>query len=145
MKGMQLSFQFDVLPRAIPVTNETHSASPELSRLTTLPSIASGEKAKARDILAAIRTLKSIEQESRLATNEERQTLARFPGFGCVALSIFPDPATGLYKESWQAIGEELKSLLTPEEYASARRTVASVHTSPPSSRLCHPDQCLRA
>ncbi len=49
--------------------------------------------------------------------------LARFGGFGPVALSIFPDPVTGRYKDGWQALGEELKTLLTPEEYASAKRT----------------------
>ena len=85
---------------------------------------ASGEKAKARDILAAIHTLKTVEQEQRPATREEKQTLARFAGFGPVALSIFPDPVTGQYKDAgWQALGEELKSLLTPEEYDSAKRT----------------------
>ena len=78
--------------------------------ILTAHSIASGEKAKARDILAAIRTLKSIEQEQRPATPEERQALARFAGFGPVALSIFPDPVTGRYKDAaWQALGEELK------------------------------------
>jgi DNA replication protein DnaC len=50
---------------------------------------------KAHDILAAIRTLKTVEKEQRPATSEERQTLARFRGFGPVALSIFPDPVTG--------------------------------------------------
>jgi hypothetical protein len=40
----------------------------------------------------------------------EKQTLARFCGFGPVALSIFPDPVTGKYKDAgWQALGEELK------------------------------------
>jgi N12 class adenine-specific DNA methylase len=85
---------------------------------------ASGEKAKARDILAAIHTLKAVEQEQRPATREEKQTLARFAGFGPVALSIFPDPVTGQYKDAgWQTLGEELKSQLTPEEYDSAKRT----------------------
>src|SRR6185437_2285757 len=66
-----------------------------------------GPKAKARDILAAIRTLQTIEAEQREATPQERAVLARFGGFGAVALSIFPDPATGHYKDaSWQAIGE---------------------------------------
>ncbi|HEV3384605.1 MAG TPA: N-6 DNA methylase, partial [Gemmata sp.] len=65
-----------------------------------------------------------IEREKRAATPEERYILAKFPGFGPVALSIFPNPVTGLYKDaSWQAIGDELKTLLTPEEYASAKRT----------------------
>ena len=101
--------------------------------LSSPPSIASGEKAKARDILAAIRALKQIEQEQRPATPEEKETLAGFGGFGPVALSIFPDPVTGRYKDAgWQALGEELKTLLTPEEYASAKRTTFNAfYTSP--------------
>ncbi|RIK66966.1 MAG: hypothetical protein DCC65_08270 [Planctomycetota bacterium] len=94
---------------------------------------ASGEKEKARDILAAIRTLKQIEQEKRPATGEEKQALARFPGFGPVALSIFPDPVTGRYKDAgWQVLGEELQSLLSPAEYDSAKRTTFNAfYTSP--------------
>jgi N12 class adenine-specific DNA methylase len=89
-----------------------------------VPAIASGEKAKARDILAAIRTLKIIEQEKRPATSDEQQVLARFAGFGPVALSLFPDPVTGRYKDTgWQALGEELNTLLSPQEYDSAKRT----------------------
>jgi N12 class adenine-specific DNA methylase/predicted RNA methylase len=97
------------------------------------PAIASGEKGKARDILAAIRTLQQIEREHRPATADERQTLARFGGFGAVALSIFPDPVTGRSKDAgWQALGDELKSLLSPEEYDSAKRTVFNAfYTSP--------------
>jgi N12 class adenine-specific DNA methylase len=95
--------------------------------------IASGEKGKARDILAAIRAVKKIEQEQRPATPEEKQTLARFAGFGPVALSIFPNPVTGKYKDAgWQALGEELKSLLPPAEYDSAKRTTFNAfYTSP--------------
>jgi len=50
-----------------------------------------------------------------------------------VALSIFPDPVTGRYKDpSWQSLGEELKTLLTPDEYDSAKRTVFNAfYTSP--------------
>src|SRR6185312_4001767 len=56
----------------------------------------------------------------------------RFPGFGPVALSIFPDPVSGQYKDGWQPIGEELQSLLTAEEYASAKRTTFNAfYTSP--------------
>jgi N12 class adenine-specific DNA methylase/SAM-dependent methyltransferase len=86
--------------------------------------LAAGEKAKARDILAAIRTLKNIEEERRRATPEERRALIRFAGFGPVALTLFPNPATGGYKDdAWQAVGEELRALLSSEEYESARRT----------------------
>ena len=50
-----------------------------------------------------------------------------------MALSIFPDPVTGRYKDAtWQAIGEELKTLLSPEEYDSAKRTTFNAfYTSP--------------
>ena len=94
---------------------------------------ASGEKSKARDILAAIRTLKTVEHEQRRPTAEEKETLARFAGFGPVALSIFPDPVAGRYKDaSWQALGEDLESLLSPEEYDSAKRTTFNAfYTSP--------------
>ena len=104
------------------------------------PIIASGEKAKARDIIAAIRTLQQIEREHRPATADERQTLARFGGFGAVALSLFPDPVTGRYKDAgWQALGDELKSLLTPEEYDSAKRTTFSqFFTSPIVMQAMH-------
>ncbi len=106
----------------------------------TPPVIASGEKTKARDIIAAIKTLQQVEREHRPATPAERQTLARFGGFGAVALSLFPDPATGRYKDAgWQVLGDELKSLLTPEEYDSARRTVFSQYfTSPVVMQAMH-------
>jgi len=100
----------------------------------------SGDKAKAHAILAAIRTLQQIEQEGRPATEEERRVLAQFSGFGPLALLIFPDPITHSYKDpGWKALGEELKSLLTPEEYASARRTTFNAfYTSPIIMQAIH-------
>jgi N12 class adenine-specific DNA methylase len=106
---------------------------PVMPRPPQLTVIASGEKSKARDILAAIRTVKSLEQEQRPATEEEMQILARFGGFGAIALSIFPDPVTGQYKDAgWRVLGEELKTLLPPREYDSAKRTTFNAfYTSP--------------
>ncbi|MFL5340172.1 MAG: DEAD/DEAH box helicase family protein, partial [Gemmataceae bacterium] len=113
---------------------------PTVSTPPPSPAIASGEKAKARDIITAIRTLKTIEHEQRPATAGERQVLARFAGFGPVALRIFPDPATGRYKDAaWQTLGEELKSLLTPAEYDSAKHTTFNAfYTSPTVIRAMH-------
>ncbi len=50
-----------------------------------------------------------------------------------MALSIFPHSRSGQYKDaSWQALGEELKALLTTEEYDSAKRTTFNAfYTSP--------------
>lgn len=102
--------------------------------------ISSGEKAKARDILTAIRVLSAIERECRPATEDERQALLRFSGFGPVALSIFPDPVTGAFKDAaWKAYGEELKALLTADEYTSAKRTTFNAfYTSPVVIQAMH-------
>ena len=97
-------------PRCGPAKSVSAPAS-ELPPLS--PERSTGERAKARDIIAAIRTVKAIEDEKRPATAEEKRILSRFQGFGGVALSIFPDPRTGKFKPGWEQIGEELKSLLT--------------------------------
>ncbi|HLJ95434.1 MAG TPA: DEAD/DEAH box helicase family protein [Gemmataceae bacterium] len=136
MQGTQLTLPLDA-PTPFsqakePVPKRTLATPPQHDSAATVP-IASGEKSKARDIIAAIRTLKAVEQEKRPATFEEKQILARFSGFGPVALSIFPDPVSGRYKDAaWQAIGDELKTLLTPQEYESAKRTTFNAfYTSP--------------
>jgi N12 class adenine-specific DNA methylase/trans-aconitate methyltransferase len=154
MIGTQLSLQLDAPPPFRPPSEPVPTRQPPPTAVASQPSAihlrqpdqasprqernpgivqSGGEKAKARDILAAIRTVKSIEHEQRPATPEERQALARFAGFGPVALSIFPDPVTGRYKDAgWQALGEELNTLLSPAEYDSAKRTTFNAfYTSP--------------
>lgn len=121
---------------AIVDSSQVSSAPPadlECASPAALLELAEGESAKARDLLTAIQLLKEIERERRLSTSDERPSLARFPGFGAVALFIFPDPVTGQYKSAaWQAIGQGLQSLLTPDEYASAKRsTFNAFYTSP--------------
>ena len=136
MTGTQQSFQFDAplpfTPITTPALTTRTEARPVQQGAAAAP-MASGEKSKARDIIAAIRTLQTIEQEQRPATPDEKLVLARFSGFGPVALSIFPNPVTGKYKDAgWQAVGEELKALLPPDEYDSAKRTTFNAfYTSP--------------
>src|SRR5881296_2588271 len=105
-----------------------------------LPRTTSGDKAQARAILAATRTLQAVEQAQRPATPDECAVLARFPGFGPVALVLFPDPVTGRYHDAgWQQLGEELQTVLTPEDYASAKRTTfTAFYTSPLVIRAMH-------
>ncbi len=119
-----------------PVTSTSGASDPQVftpERPISQSPVASGEKAKARDIIAAIRTLKRIETEHRPPNKEEKEALLRFSGFGPVALSIFPDPVTGKYKDAgWQNLGETLQTLLKPEEYESAKRTTFNAfYTSP--------------
>lgn len=61
--------------------------------------------------LAAIRTLKQIEAEQRLATDEEKAILAQYTGWG--GLAEYFEPTKNGY--------QELKDLLTEDEYAAAR------------------------
>jgi N12 class adenine-specific DNA methylase len=138
MNAIQMLLPFDTpaSPDASDISQSSppaHATDAEKSTPVQVLPFASGEKAKARDILDAIRTLKRIEQEHRPASPEEKQSLAKFSGFGPVALSIFPDPVTGKYKDaSWQALGDQLNSLLTQEEYDSAKRTTFNAfYTSP--------------
>lgn len=57
-----------------------------------------------------------------------------------MALSIFPDPTTGQYKDDgWRQLGEELQQLLTSEEYASVKRTTFNAfYTSPTVIKAIH-------
>ena len=72
--------------------------------------------------VAAIRTLQRIEQENRLATPEEQETLSRYVGWGGLA-DCFDE------KHSRYA---ELKALLTEEEYAAARASSLTAFYTPP-------------
>ena len=103
------------------------------------PPIASGEKAKARDILAAIRTLKRIEQEQRPATPEERQALARFAGFGPSPSRFSPIRSPAATRTTgWQTLGEELERCSRPRN-TTAPSAPPSTPSTPrrPSSRPC--------
>ena len=86
-----------------------------------------GQKAKFQNNLAAIRTLKQIEAEGRLATPDEQEVLSRYVGWGGLADAF--DPA----KEKWAKEFAELQELLTPEEYESARSTVLNAHYTSPT------------
>lgn len=66
----------------------------------------------------AIRLLKKLETDNRLATNEEQTVLARYNGWGGLA-KVFEKRAT-----DWKKEYEELQELLTEEEYENARATV---------------------
>ena len=86
-----------------------------------------GDKTKYQYNVAAIRTLKQIEAESRLATPEEQEILSRYVGWGGLAQAFDPD------NEKWAREYAELKELLTPEEYTSARTTTVNAHYTSPT------------
>ena len=86
-----------------------------------------GPKAKFRMNINAIRALKAIESEQRLATANEQEVLSRYVGWGGCA-DAFDET-----KENWSSEYAELKDLLTEEEYESARASVLNAHYTSPA------------
>lgn len=85
-----------------------------------------GAKTKYKNNILAIKTLKQIEAEQRTATPEEQIILARYVGWGGLA-NAFSDKAAG-----WESEYQELKALLTDEEYKAAMRsTITAYYTEP--------------
>lgn len=87
---------------------------------------AGGPKAKYKDNVAAIRLLKELEAEDRPATEDEKKVLARYVGWG--GLSQAYNPSHGGPRGQWQQEYQELRELLTPDEYESARATTPNAH-----------------
>ena len=83
-------------------------------------------KEKFRQNIEAIRTLEKIEGEHRTATPEEQEILAKYVGWGGLA------DAFDSSKANWANEYQELKSLLSPEEYASARESTLNAHYTSP-------------
>ena len=79
-------------------------------------------KEKFRQNVEAIRTLEKIESENRIATPEEQEILAKYVGWGGLA-DAFDET-----KANWASEYQELKSLLSAEEYDSARESTLNAH-----------------
>ena len=83
-------------------------------------------KEKFRQNVEAIRTLEKIEGENRIATPEEQEILAKYVGWGGLA-DAFDETKT-----NWASEYQELKSLLSAEEYDSARESTLNAHYTSP-------------
>ena len=83
-------------------------------------------KEKFRQNVEAIRTLEKIESENRIATPEEQEILAKYVGWGGLA-DAFDETKT-----NWASEYQELKSLLSAEEYDSARESTLNAHYTSP-------------
>ena len=82
---------------------------------------------KYRQNIAAIRTLRALEAESRPATPGEKAVLVRYVGWGAMP-QVF-DPRN----HEWRAARAEVEQLLTPEELAAARASTLNAHYTSPA------------
>ena len=83
-------------------------------------------KEKFRANIMAIQLLKKCEDEKRNATSEEQEILSRYVGWGGLA-DAFDET-----KAAWETEYLELKTVLTPEEYAAARASTLNAHYTQP-------------
>ena len=86
-----------------------------------------GAKTKYAFNIAAIQTLKQIEAEGRQATPQEQEILSKYVGWGGLP------QAFDVENSSWQKEYQQLKSLLTDEEYAAARGSTLNAHYTSPT------------
>ena len=95
------------------------------------PAVPEGPKAKFAVNVQAIRTLKEIEQRMASggapATEQEQDILAGYLGWGGLADAFDPG------KDNWHTEYEQLKTLLTEDEYAAARESTLTAFYTPPA------------
>ena len=90
-----------------------------------------GAKTRYQWNIDAIRTLKKIEAENRLATQEEQAVLSKFVGWGGLSQAFDENNA------AWSKEYAELKELLSDEEYSAARATVNNAFYTSPEIATC--------
>src|SRR5579872_1449432 len=97
-------------------------------RITDAHRIGQGSlHAKARDNIAAIRVLKTLESENRDATDAEKAVLSRYVGWGAISA-----PFDRWQPEEWRSTARDLKELLTDDEFESARASTPNAHFTSP-------------
>lgn len=125
-------FQFDPEPEPVPEPVQV-TAAPMADadgrlnfRITEMEPNYGGPKARFQNNVAAIRLLKDLESEDRLATPEEQTVLSKYVGWGGLPQAFDPEDP------QWHSEYEQLKELLTDSEYASARESTLTAFYTPP-------------
>ena len=85
-----------------------------------------GKKERFRRNIMAIQLLKKCQEENRFATPEEQIILSKYVGWGGLSEAFDEN------NSAWATEYLELSSVLTPEEYASARESTLTVFYTPP-------------
>ena len=129
--GDKNGLPYDVVIERLHVEEPEHDPPSQVSaenfRITDDHLGEGGSKAKFRMNVDAIRTLQEIEAQGRSATPAEQEVLSRYVGWGGLA-DAFDESKPG-----WANEYQELLTLLTPEEYASARASTLNAHYTSPT------------
>ena len=132
--SVQINGEWHTYPNADAANNALHEAEREAARAQAQNFRIldddlgkGGAKEKFWRNVKAIATLKQIEGENRAATPEEQHILSQYVGWGGLPDAFDPE------KPAWSAEYEELKGLLTPEEYDAARASTLNAHYTSPT------------
>ena len=85
-----------------------------------------GKKERFRRNIMAIQLLKKCQEENRFATPEEQIVLSKYVGWGGLSEAFDEN------NSAWATEYLELSSVLTPDEYASARESTLTAFYTPP-------------
>ena len=85
-----------------------------------------GKKERFHRNIMAIQLLKKCQEENRFATPEEQTILSKYVGWGGLSEAFDEN------NSAWATEYLELSSVLTPEEYASARESTLTAFYTPP-------------
>jgi len=132
---------FDFAPTGVPIARAVPEpeiailpAAPRNYRITRNDRIGNGSlRQKAEANLRAIRLLRELEAEGRLATGEEQAVLVRYVGWGGLP-QVFEED-----HPDWGWLGAELRRLLDPQDYQKAEASTPNAHyTSAPVIRAIY-------
>ena len=90
-----------------------------------------GSKTRYQWNVEAIKTLKQIEKEERIATDDEQKILSHYAGWGGIP-EVFDEK-----NDLWRREYKELKEILTPAEYENARASVNNAFYTSPDIAMC--------
>lgn len=91
-----------------------------------IPDSYGGAKTKYQNNIAAIKLLKDLEKQGRPSTSEEQVMLAKYTGWGGNSQAFDKD------NQQWNKEYLELRSLLSDDEYISARASTPNAHYTQP-------------
>ena len=104
-------------PRPVTVTSPENYVITEADQLG-----AGGNRQKFKDNVTAIKLSKQIVAENRPATAAEQRQLVKYVGWGGIKEPFNPD------NKDWKKQHDELRDLLTPDEYEAARASIQDAH-----------------
>lgn len=125
--------------KIVAAKKEPKSGTPFTYHFNEKDVVTGGAKAKFNANVEAIWTLQKIEAENRYATPEEQSILARYVGWGGIPQAFTTDRAAegignlgNAAPTGWESEQQQLRELLSPDEYAAARESTLTSFYTPP-------------